>query len=138
MQYVLENIPNLIPLDKINVSCKQSFIETRKLRTWIKIEIKGVLLIYDWSCKNWIVFGELSSVLAIRLRQVIKVGSRQMSLLNRYFVRKTVSWESKINFSRGRGGFGKILKQYMWVTKDKWLFLWWLWTKFWVAVINSN
>ena len=45
-----------------------------------------------------------------------------MSLLDRYFVRKTVSWESKINFSRGRGGFGKILKQYMWVTKDKWLF----------------
>lgn len=52
---------------------------------------------YDKSCKNWSVFCDASAALAIKLKQVVKVGSRQINVLNRYFIRKTVLWESKMS-----------------------------------------
>ena len=39
----------------------------------------------------------------------------------------------KQDFSMARGGFGKKLVQYLWVTEGEWL-LWLSWIKFWFAV----
>lgn len=42
------------------------------------------------AAKIEVFFCDASSALAIKLKQVVKVGSRQINLLNRYFLRKTV------------------------------------------------